>query len=50
MDLGLIVLSFMAIALMRVAQKVSVKKVSREVQGRKPERNQHDSDQCNAHY
>lgn len=34
MELGLIVLSFMAIALMRVAQKVSAKKVSKEVQGR----------------
>jgi hypothetical protein len=34
MELGLIVLSFMAIALMRLAQKVSAKKVSKEVQGR----------------
>ena len=34
MDIGLIVLSFMAISLMRVAQKVSVKKVSGAVQGR----------------
>jgi drug/metabolite transporter (DMT)-like permease len=34
MGSGLIVLSFGAIALMRVAQKVTAKKVSREVQGR----------------
>ena len=34
MDTGLIILNFMAIALMRVVQKVSAKKVSREVQGR----------------
>ena len=34
MELWLIVLSFMAIALMRVVQKVSAKKVSKEVKGR----------------
>ena len=34
MDIGLVIVSFMAIALMRVVQKVSAKKVSREVQGR----------------
>lgn len=34
MGLELIALSFDAIALMRVAQKVTAKKVSREVQGR----------------
>lgn len=34
MSSGLIVLSFGAIALMRVAQKITAKKVSREVQGR----------------
>ena len=34
MDVGLIILSFMAIALMRVVQKVSAKKVSKEVKGK----------------